>query len=376
MASSICPDASLDELAGEMLARLDGRRYPFTGSFELTERCNLRCIHCYINRPAGSRSAGSRAARELSTTEVAGILDQVADAGCLSLLLTGGEILLRADFPQILRHAARKGFLLTLFTNGTLLTPRLADLLAEWPPRRLEITIYGATEGTHERVTRVAGSYVRCLRGIELALQRRLPLGLKAVVLAANRHELRGMREFAGRLGVDFRYDGLLWPRIDGGRGPLAQRLSPRQVAALDEEDPERGLEWQRLLARAPGQVRGDRVYHCSAGRHGFHIDCRGRLSACIMARRPAFDLLGGSFREAWEEGLGRVIEERRRLDTACRTCRVGALCTQCPGWSQLVHGDNETPVAYVCELAHERAARYRPSASCLTSQGYRIHGR
>jgi hypothetical protein len=77
-----------------------------------------------------------------------------------------------------------------------------------------------------------------------------------------------------------------------------------------------------------------------------------------MMARQPAYDLLQGGMQEGWEEFLGAVLRKKRTLDTACRTCTVGALCTQCPGWSQLVHGDDETPVEYMCELGRLRAAQ------------------
>jgi radical SAM protein with 4Fe4S-binding SPASM domain len=153
----------------------------------------------------------------------------------------------------------------------------------------------------------------------------------------------------------------VLWPRLEGGRGPLAQGLSPQEIAALDDEDPERVLEWQKLLANAPGVARSNLVYHCSAGRHGFHIDGRGRLSPCIMARRPAFDLLQGSFRQGWDEVLGPASEEKRKLDAECAACRARSICSQCPGWSQRVHGDNEARVAFVCELGRLRAARFCP---------------
>jgi len=345
----------LGELSQEQLQRLRGRRYPFVGTFELTERCNLACVHCFINQPAASQAAR---ARELTTAQVAGTLDQMADAGCLYLLLTGGEPLLRPDFVDIYRHAKQKGILLTLFTNGTLLTPRMADFLAEWRPRSLEITLYGATQGTYEQVTQVPGSYARCRRGIELALERDLPLGLKAMVMRPNRHELQDLKALAAQLGVAFRYDGVLWPRLDGGQQPYGQQLSPQEIVALDQEDPERMLEWQEAYSRAPDFVRPDLVYACGAGHHGFHVDCSGQVSMCMMARRPAYDLRQGSFQEGWRF-LETVRAEQRELDTACRTCTVGVLCAQCPGWSQVVHGDNETPVEFVCELGRLREAQF-----------------
>lgn len=350
-----CPEVTLGELGDELLSQLAGRRYPVGGTLEITERCNLACLMCYINRPAGSREA---IAQELSLPQIRGVLDQLAQAGCLSLLLTGGEPLLRADFCDIWRYAKQKGILVSLFTNGTLLTPRMADFLAEWRPGIIEITLYGASAETYERVTRVEGSYARCMRGIELALERGLRLNLKSVLVRANVHELEEMKAFAESLGAPYRFDGVLWPRLDGRSDTLEQRLSPAEIVALDERYSERQQEFDRLYEEfGAAAVRSDYVYVCGAGKRSFHIDSAGRLSACIMARRPSYSLLEGTFEEGWES-LWPNLRRERTLDVACRTCTVGALCIQCPGWSQLVHGDDETPVEYVCEMGQARAAQ------------------
>ena len=135
---------------------------------------------------------------------------EVTDAGCLWLLLTGGEPLLRRDFLDIYTYAKRKGLILTLFTNGTLITPRIADYLAEWRPFNIEITLYGATQETYERVTGIPGSYARCRRGIDLLLERKLPLNLKTMVMTLNHHELDQMKSLAASLGVQFRFDPIM----------------------------------------------------------------------------------------------------------------------------------------------------------------------
>jgi len=355
------PEATLGEMGDELLMHLGTRRFPLGGSFELTERCNLACLHCFINQPAGSREA---AARELTLPQVTSVLDRIAGAGCLFLLLTGGEPLLRPDFCDIYRYAKQKGILVSLFTNGTLLSPPIADFLAEWRPVAVEITLYGATQETYERVTQVPGSFARCMRGIELALDRGLRLNLKSVLMEANRHELEGMRGLAEQLGVPYRFDGTLFPRLDGREIPLAQRLSPGDVVAFDRQYPERQQEFDRLYRDfGATPVRSEYVFGCGAGYRTFHVDSAGRLSVCMMARRPAYDLLEGSFQAGWEEFLGPVLRKKRALDTPCRTCTVGALCTQCPGWSQLAHGDDETPVEYMCEMGRLRAAQAAASA-------------
>jgi radical SAM protein with 4Fe4S-binding SPASM domain len=349
------PEVTLGQVGETLVQQLRGRRYPLGGTLEVTERCNMACLMCYINQPAGSQEA---AARELTLAQIQSLVDQLTDAGCLSLLFTGGEPLLRPDLPDMWRYAKEQGLLVSLFTNGTLLTPRMADFLAEWRPATLEITLYGATQETYERVTRVPGSYARCLRGIELALDRGLRLELKSVLLKTNRHELEAMQAIAEGFGVPYRFDGILWPRKDGDGQAPEQRLSPAEIIALDEEYPERQRELERLYREFRAElVRNDNVYTCLAGQRSFHIDSAGRMSACMMARQPAYDLLQGSFQEGWAF-LETALKKKRTLDTPCRTCTAGSLCMQCPGWSQAVHGDDETPVDYVCEIGQLRAAR------------------
>ncbi len=107
------------------------------------------------------------------------------------LLFTGGEIFARKDFLDIYTHAKKRGLLITLFTNGTQITPAIADYLADWRPFAIEITLYGRTRETYERLTRVPGSFDRCMRGIRLLKERGLPLKLKTVAVTINRHEMR-----------------------------------------------------------------------------------------------------------------------------------------------------------------------------------------
>jgi len=121
------------------------RRTPLNGTIEVTRRCNLSCAHCYTNLPVGARKAKER---ELSTKEHSRLIDEMAESGCLWLLFTGGEIFVREDFLDIYSHAKERGLIVTLFTNGTLITPEIADYLAEWRPFSIEVTLYGRTRET------------------------------------------------------------------------------------------------------------------------------------------------------------------------------------------------------------------------------------
>jgi len=348
------PVTSQIDFVDRIRRQAGGRRVPLSGTLEITARCNLHCAHCYINRPVEDRGESDR---ELRTAEIRRILDEVANEGCLSLLLTGGEPLVRADFAEIYSHAIRKGLLVTVFTNGTTITPRLADVLTESRPYSLEVTIYGRTRETFERVTGVPGSHEACLRGIELLLERRLPVKLKSSISRLNSSEIDGMKAFARECGVEFRFDPVLNVRLDGGRQPAELRLPPEEVVALDLADEERVNAWREFCERFIGVAPSvDDLYQCGAGLESFHIDAEGRLSACIMARQPSYDLRQGTFRHGWDDFLQRVRAQKWIRESPCRTCRLIALCGQCPGWGQLEHGDQESLVEYLCRIAHLRA--------------------
>jgi len=332
------------------------RRTPLNGTIEVTRRCNLSCAHCYTNLPVGTRDAQ---AGELSTEEHCRLIDDIAESGCLWLLFTGGEIFVRKDFLDIYTRAKERGLIITLFTNGTLITPEIADYLAEWRPFSIEVTIYGRTRETYEGVTGVRGSYDRCFRGIRLLMERRLPLALKSLALRNNAHELWELKRFVeDDLGLEFRFDATLNPRIDGSLRPLALRLSPEAVVRLDLEDGTRGREWQRFCAHFAGLDPQDRAfrYQCGGALHSFAVTPEGALVPCVLSRRSGYDLRGGSFREGWRSFLGPLRRRKARRQTRCSTCQIKAMCGMCPANGELENGDAEEPVEFLCRVAHLRA--------------------
>jgi MoaA/NifB/PqqE/SkfB family radical SAM enzyme len=176
-----------------MLKRARAERIPIAGGLELTARCNLRCIHCYHGPDACRPAEGT----ELSTADFQRIIDEVVEAGCLHVLLTGGEPMLRRDFPDIYRHARGSGTLVTVFTNATLVTDEHVTLFRDLPPAKVDVSIYGASRDTYEAVTGVQGSFARCLAGVERLVKAGIPTALKTVVLRTNQREVEDMEHLA-----------------------------------------------------------------------------------------------------------------------------------------------------------------------------------
>jgi len=348
------PETRYSELSQRLKAQAAASRIPISGDVELTARCNLRCVHCFINQPVGDKVVRGQ---ELSFTEWARLIDKVVAAGCLWLLISGGEPLVRPDFLDIYSYAKERGLLITLFTNGTLLTPEIADHLARWRPFSVEVTIYGHTRKTYEAVTGVPGSFDRCRRGIQLLLERHLPVTLKTMLLTLNAPELEDMIAWAQGLGVQFRFDSMVGPRLDGSTQPCGYRLPAEQVVALDLSDKERSREWRKLFRNNRSELATMELFQCGAGRSGFYIDASGVLSLCIMVREPGIPLTRNSFKAGWEGVLLEARQQQRPEESPCVTCAWLKLCSQCPGWGLAEQGSLEGVSEYVCRTTQLRAA-------------------
>lgn len=332
-------------------------RSPVTGAIEVTHRCNLTCSHCYNNLPVSDRGARER---ELSLEEHRRIIDEIADAGNLWLLYTGGEIFARADFLDIFLHAKKRGLLPTLFTNGTTITDRIADTLAEYRPFSTEVTLYGHTQEVYERLTRVPGSHARCRRGIERLLERGLDVKLKTVAISSNCHEIWDMRDFARDLGLEFKFDAMINPRLDCSLSPLAVRLTPLEVITLDLRDDERLELWDTFCesAHGPAQPKGqeEKLYTCGGAVNAFSINPYGELSLCTFSTRDTYDLRSGSFAEGWETFLAPIRDRPITRTTKCTHCHLKSMCGVCPAMSELENDDPEEPIDFLCHVAHIRA--------------------
>jgi radical SAM protein with 4Fe4S-binding SPASM domain len=333
---------------------------------ELTERCNNNCIHCSINMPAGYGNTGSR---ELDTEGWKNILRQAADLGIMTVRFTGGEPLLRHDFPELYFFARRLGLTVLLFTNARLITPQIADLLADIPPLEdIEISVYGMKKESYEAVTGVTGSYAEFRNGMQSLLDRKIPFVVKGALLPPNKNETAEFNAWAATI-----------PRM-GGAPPLSSmffelrgrrdsaagnslisklRVSPDEAMVILTEHPE---NYRREMAEffdrfAPPS--NDRLFTCGIG--PACVDAYGALQPCMALRRPdlTYDLKKGTLKEALTSVFPRLREMRAAnllYLERCARCFLKAMCDQCPAKSWSEHGTLDTPVEYLCKIAHAQA--------------------
>jgi radical SAM protein with 4Fe4S-binding SPASM domain len=332
---------------------------------ELTERCSNDCVHCSVNLP----EADPASRREMTAARIGKILEEAAGLGCLSVRFTGGEPLIREDFEDIYLKAKRLGLKVRLFTNATRLTPRLAGLLGRVPPlERVEVSFYGMSRRSYEAVTRRPGSFDAARRGLRLLLENGVPFVLKGALLPTNRDELDEFDSWAAAVDGTGNPPGLamlfdLRSRRDLGKNPLIRslRVGPEDYLATCAHRDERHLgELMRFMVRFAG-VHGAQLFTCQSGRGRGAVDAYGRYQYCLALRHPetVFELAEGSLREAVTGFLPR-LQSMVSTDPAylerCGRCFLKALCQQCPAKSWAEHGTLDTPVDYLCGVAHAQA--------------------
>jgi radical SAM protein with 4Fe4S-binding SPASM domain len=345
----------------------EGRAILHRLDVELTERCNNNCIHCWVNLPADDVAARSR---EMPAVEIKRILREAVDCGCLEVAFTGGEPLLREDFEDLYVYARRLGLIVRLSTNARLVTPRLADLFAHMPPlAEIEISVYGMKAETYESVTRAAGSYEQFCYGLNLLLDRKVRFFVSGALLPQTSSEIEEFESWASALPgmngppVFSMFFDLRKRRDDADKSRQIHLLRPSPETALRifSRRPEKEQRLWREFCLQRMKPSGNRLFSCGAGRGGC-LNAYGHYQACLSLCAPGwtYDLRRIRLRDAWS-ALNSRIQNARSANPGylnrCGRCYIRPLCEQCPAKSWIENETLDTPIEYLCRIAHVRAS-------------------
>jgi radical SAM protein with 4Fe4S-binding SPASM domain len=332
---------------------------------ELTQRCNNNCIHCCINLPERDSVA---LGQEMATDFVKGVLTEAATLGCFTVRFTGGEPLLRTDLPELYLFARRLGMHVILFTNARLVTRELAELMAQVPPgRNVEVSVYGMTPESYDGVAGRQGAFSEFRRGVDLLLRCRIPFIVKGLRLPALEDEREAFETWAKRIPAMDRkplramnYD-LRYRRDDREKNlRIAElRATPEETVSALAGDPSFQKEMGSFCTMFMGPP-GDRMFHCGAGRSPC-VDAYGHVHPCLPLRHlgTAVDLHETTLTQALKDRFPETIGMRATNPDylrRCACCFLKGLCEQCPARSWAEHGTLDTPVEYLCSVAHAKA--------------------
>lgn len=335
---------------------------PISILFELTNRCNEDCTHCYVDL--------GDVRGELTTEEVCDILDQLKAMGTLFLTFTGGEIFTRKDILTLIRRARELGLALRLFTNGTLVGPAAIDLLAEVGVVGVEMSLFAMDAGVHDAVTRIPGSWnktISAARGLRAA---GVPVVLKAPIMAGISDAYTRVVAFAREIGAEYRFDPTLIVRNDLDASPLDHRMQRADLLGFCV-DPHLGQAVKPGSGHKPEP--GQAI--CATARRVALISARGQVFPCSQRFPPAGSLREKSFREIWERSP--LLMKLRNITAqdlpVCSGCEQNSYCGRCSLDALFEDGDFFGPNTWRCELGEIRVEAYEKGG---TTELEKIHAR
>ena len=330
---------------------------------ELTYQCNLSCWFCYNDV--------GRKDELLSLEQHLQLLEDLAAMQVFHLVLTGGEPLAHPHFFEIGRRAKELGFVVRLKTNGHLLNRAMAEkLIQEVDPFLVEISLHGIDAETHERQTRVPGSFDRLMENLRHGREAGLRIKINSTLTRWNEDQMEDMMALADDLGLQLRVDPVVTVRDNGDSSPLSIAASPEGLENLlrlqrrRTEAAAQGLATtlsvgrdadrfmptgtaqatQALGAQAPGsRPAPKKTKHCGAGSGGLAIDPFGNVYPCVQWRVPVGNVRQTRIHDLWtgSEKLDDVRRQNREIHSKVESMGFwGKALGFCPGAAAVETGD------------------------------------
>jgi AdoMet-dependent heme synthase len=331
---------------------------PLGVHFDVTYRCNERCVHCYLDHEDYG---------ELETAEIKSILSQLAAAGTLMLTFSGGEIFIRKDFFELLEFARSLHFDIALKSNALMITPARAERLRALGVRQIQVSVYSADPKVHDAVTKVPGSFARSLQAIRSLKALGLHVKIACPLMKQNLAGLKQLRNLADEMGVSYVIDMTITPKLDGDMSILALRNSAEELMGVMQDPtlhgrptPSSAAESSAFGSASSSGVEIDPYegIPCSAGHNTCYISPYGEVYPCVQMPIPAGDLRKESFVEIWRRSpqFERVRAVRENDLVVCANCSIRKYCERCPGLAQMEGGDLLGAYERACELAEMKA--------------------
>ncbi|MCH5158451.1 MAG: radical SAM protein [Clostridiales bacterium] len=309
----------------------DSRTF-YGATFELTPKCNFKCIHCYLGENRYHND-------ELSTDQIKTILGKLCENGLFMVFLSGGEPLLRKDFIEIYKYARKKGMLVDVFTNGYLINDELISVFEQYPPMEIDISLYGASDEKYFEITGIKQGFTTVSNNIDKLLAKGINVSLKSPIILPLKDSIGDMRKFAQSRNIPFRVAFDVVPDIDNHEIPLA--IPPEEIPVLKEKYSNTYIADKNivseLMTKKIEPIR--KRYNCSTGKCSGFVDYKGNFSPCIELRFKGRSLLENDFDDIWKEIGTYAYETISEDDYKCVGCEYLAVCTSCPAIRERMYG-------------------------------------
>lgn len=343
-------------LMGEITQKAFELGVPIAVHLDVTYRCNERCVHCYLDHDDHG---------EMTTAEIKGVLDQLAEAGVFFLTLSGGEVFMRRDFFDILEYARKLQFSVKVKTNAVMIRELEAQRLRALGIDTVQISVYSHRAEVHDAITKLPGSFERTMKAIRFLREQGLKVTIANVLMTWNRHEGNRLQELAAELGAHYTLDPTITPKMDGDTSILALRVKGEELQDIFR-NPALVPDYEEFCAPPKPVTEADlEGYSCSAAHSLCYISPYGDVYPCVQFPLPSGNVRRQKFLDIWNNSpqLKEVRSIRAKDLPVCSTCSHVGSCSRCPGLAYM-EGSMRGPSNVDCEKSFQRTGI--PSANML----------
>ena len=337
------------------------QRLPYSVLFELTARCNMNCVHCYLQNVHDTK--------DLSYDKIIQIIDILYEKGIVFLTFTGGEILLRKDFVDIYLYAKKKGFLVELFTNGYLFDDKIIGVLAEYPPLLVDISLYGASENTYCKVTGLQNAFTRVIQNCKKLKKAGIRVSLKSPIIDITFPEIKDMQMLADKLQIPFVYTFEICNTIDRQDVPKMHQISLNKALEYEFANHYKQIETEGRKSKSNYDEiintlrNNEKVYSCNVAVNSFVVDYNGKMCPCMKLRHRGIKLEKNNYEKIWSD-FKKYSAQIATMDYKCKGCEALYYCDVCPAEMDFLYNDPEYRPENACKCAYIRKAFYENKIS------------
>ena len=347
--------------------KADLEKIPFSATFEISPICNMNCEMCYIVQ------------KKQEVKENGGLLDidfwvnltkEAVKKGLLFVLITGGEPFLYKNFKELYLKLQRLGVYICINTNATLIDEEIISWLKENPPRRLNISLYGASNETYDKLCKNPNGFTQVTKAMDLLKENNIMFRINSVLTSENVDDYYGIANIAESYRVPLSFSYYMFPSIRKNMplfGDNEGRLSPKKAAEIGSRyfcDKRYKSELYNDLEKVQVKLNNpqeDILYGCDnitcrAGNSTFWVNWKGEMLPCGLMVEPKIDLKTTNFEKGWEfikEEVSKI-----KMSSKCATCNKREYCYVCAAAASSETGSFDGTPDYLCELTEEYVSR------------------
>ncbi len=250
--------------------------YLYSIHIDLTDACNLKCVHCYYPFEKCHEN-------EISLEEIKNFINKFKELGGFVVTLSGGEPLLRNDFWDIVKYISDQGMVISIFSNGTLFDEDDIIKIQFYNIQKIGVSLYAIDESIHDKITGIKGSCKQTKSTLEKLKHLPLEIEVKCVLMKVNFEQYKTLNEYCKKNGFSLTLDTSMTPKLNGGKQPLQYSLNYQQMLKFAMDKSFNHFEDNILL--------NSKNFPCMAGRASLYCSHLGKVFPCVSLRIELGDM-------------------------------------------------------------------------------------